>query len=104
LIFFNILFFQHTNNSKSDLINCSSPKPLQPMTLAIDAIESTKDFNPNIQLLSIHNPFILHDTTVGVFFTIVIALRIQCFHQGDILESKCNCHFPSSLGHVDPIF
>lgn len=58
LNFFNILFFQHMSNCKSNLSNCSSPKPPQPTTLAI---ESTRELKPNIQLLSIHRPFILHD-------------------------------------------
>ncbi len=65
--FFSIFFFQRTNSSKSDLINYSFPKPPQPMTLAIDAIEPTRELGPNIKILSIHTPFILHDTVVGVF-------------------------------------
>jgi hypothetical protein len=37
-------FFQHMNNNNSDLINHSAPKPLLSTNLAIDAVESTKNY------------------------------------------------------------
>jgi len=67
LNFFNILFFQHTNNCRSVLINWSAPKPPLFTTLTIDVIESTWELEPNKKLLSVHTPFILHEAMVGVF-------------------------------------
>jgi hypothetical protein len=37
------------------------------MNLARDAIESTKELEPNRKMLLVHAPFIMHDAMVGVF-------------------------------------
>jgi len=49
------------------LINHSAPKTPPPMNLARDAIESTKELEPNRKMLLVHAPFIMHDAMVGVF-------------------------------------
>jgi hypothetical protein len=64
-LFYN--FFFGINNNKSDLINCSAPKPPLSTTLAINAIEPTGGLEPNRKLLLVHTPFIIHDATMGVF-------------------------------------
>ncbi len=90
-------FFQHMNNSKSNLINHSTPKPLLSMTPAVDIIESTRELEPQkktvIDSRTIHLAWCNHEC----FLTITITLWNQCFHWNNILESKCNYHFPSSL-------
>ncbi len=87
--FFNYVLFHHTNYSMNNLINHSTPKPLLTTTLTINTIGSS----------TIH----LARCKGQCFATNVIAQRI-IFFLGDILESKCNCCFSSSLGQVDLVF
>lgn len=77
----------------NDLINCFVPKPPRPSNLVRDAIEPIGEREPNRKLLSIHAPFILYDAMVGVFSLV----QSHCESNVFILETKCNCHFPSYL-------
>jgi hypothetical protein len=97
--FFQYSFFQHTNNSKSDLINHSACKPPLSMTSTIDTIESTKELEPNKKLLSVHAPFILHDAMVGFFhccnriiepmFSLKVFTRIQVQLPFSLFSQTC---------------
>jgi hypothetical protein len=55
------------NNNRSDLINHSVPKPPFFTTPTINIIESIGELEPNVKLLLVHAPFILHDAMMGVF-------------------------------------
>ncbi len=92
--FFLVFFFQRTNNNKSDLINRSFPKPALPTTLAINAIEPTKELEHNIKLLSIHAPFILHDAMVGVFSMLQLHCESNVFVKGIYWNPSAIAIFP----------
>jgi hypothetical protein len=62
------------NNSRIDLNNCSTAKPPLSTTLIIDTIESSGELEPNIKLLLIHMPFILHNAMMGIFSLLPLAL------------------------------